>query len=157
MTTSWGDASAMLAAAGVREDTTYYRQFTAADQRAVLTVPMRIQAAWAANDPDAFAGAFADNGSLLMRDTQLTSREEIRTYMADGFSGPLKGARVKGWPVEVTFLSDRVALVVTEGGILYADDQDLREENYIRSTWVIVREPDGQLRLLSHQSSPVKS
>ena len=83
-TTSWGDASMLLAEVGVKEDTSYYREFTGENEKAVLTVPMRIQAAWAANDPDAFADTFAENGSLLMQDTQLTSREQIRSYMAEG-------------------------------------------------------------------------
>lgn len=155
-TTSWGTATAILAEAGVAEDSSYYRQYTEPDQQAVLTVPMRIQAAWAANDPDAFANLFADNGSLLMQDTQLTSQEQIRSYLAEGFQGPLKGARVKGWPVEVRFVSDQVAMVITEGGIVLPGEADLQPANHIRSTWVIVRQPDGQLRLMSHQSSPVK-
>ncbi|MEU4776140.1 SgcJ/EcaC family oxidoreductase [Micromonospora sp. NPDC023644] len=153
---SWGDASAHLADAGVAEDTSYYRGFTSPDEKAALTVAMRIQAAWAANDPDAFASVFADNGSLLMQDNQLTSREQIRSYMREGFEGPYRGARVKGWPVFLTFLKDDVAMVVTEGGIMFADESEIAPERFIRATWVIRREPSGQLRLLSHQSSPVK-
>ncbi|MEV4462386.1 SgcJ/EcaC family oxidoreductase [Micromonospora echinofusca] len=153
----WGDASTLLAKAGVQEDTSYYGQFTAPDEKAALTACMRVQAAWAANDADAFAEVFTDNGSLLMQDNQLVSREEIREYMAQGFAGGLKGARVKGWPVEVKFLSEDVAMVVTEGGIIMAGETDIAAENLIRATWVIVRQPDGQVRLVSHQSSPVKS
>jgi uncharacterized protein (TIGR02246 family) len=154
--TSWGVASTLLAAAGVNEDTSYYRGFTAENEKAALTVAMRIQAAWAANDADAFADTFVENGSLLMRDNQLKSREEIRSYMADGFAGPLKGARVKGWPIALKFLTDDVAMVVTEGGILMPGDTDIAAENFIRATWLIVRQPDGRLSLVSHQSSPVK-
>ncbi|MEU1753388.1 SgcJ/EcaC family oxidoreductase [Micromonospora matsumotoense] len=152
----WGDATALLAAAGVPEDPSYYRGYTEADERAALTVAMRIQAAWAANDADMFADVFTDDGSLLMRDEQLTSREEIRAYMSRGFAGPLRGARVKGWPVEVAFLTDDVALVVTEGGIIMAGQDDIAPENFIRATWVMLRQPDGQLRLVSHQSSPIR-
>jgi uncharacterized protein (TIGR02246 family) len=154
--TSWGRASAILADGGVPEDTSYYRQFTDPDERAVLTVPMMIQAAWAANDADVFAARFTDNGSLLMRDTQLTSREEIRSYMAKGFQGPLRGAHVKGWPIAVKLLTDEVAMVVTEGGIMMPGDVDVPDANFIRSIWVIARRPDGRLELVSHQSSPIK-
>jgi uncharacterized protein (TIGR02246 family) len=154
--TSWGDASTLLAAAGTVEDTSYYRQFTAKNEKAALTVAMRIQAAWAANDSDVFADIFTENGSLLMRDSQLTSREDIRSYMASGFAGPLKGARVTGRPIAVEFLSDDVAMVVTEGGIIMAGETDIATENFIRATWVIVRQPDGRLNLVSHQSSPIK-
>src|SRR5437763_9904928 len=62
----WGSAPSILADTGVPEDESYYRGFTSEDEKAVLTVPMRIQAAWAANDADAFAAVFTDNGSLLM-------------------------------------------------------------------------------------------
>jgi uncharacterized protein (TIGR02246 family) len=155
-TASWGNASAMLATAGVNEDVSYYRQFTGEDEKAVLTVAMRIQAAWAVNDPDAFADVFTDNGSLLMQDTQLTSRDAIRSYMASAFAGPLKGARVKGWPIAVTFLTDRVAMVVTEGGIIRPGEVDIADADLIRATWVMARQPDGRLSLVSHQSSPIK-
>lgn len=153
---SWGVASEILRAAGVVEDESYYRQFTTAREKAALTVAMRIQAAWAANDADMFADLFADNGSLLMRDTQLNSREEVRSFMAEGFHGPFKGARVKGWPIAVKFLTDEVAMVITEGGIIMAGETDIAAENLIRSTWVIGRQSDGSLRLVSHQSSPIK-
>ncbi|MER7007240.1 SgcJ/EcaC family oxidoreductase [Dactylosporangium sp. NPDC000555] len=155
-TTSWGDASALLADAGVAEDASYYRQFTRDRERAALTVAMRIQAAWKVNDPDAFADVFTENGSLLMRDEQLTSREDIRSYMTRGFQGPLKGAHVKGWPIAVTFLGDDVAMFVTEGGILMPGDREIQDSNLIRATWVVVRQPDGRLGLVSHQGSPIK-
>jgi uncharacterized protein (TIGR02246 family) len=155
-TGTWGVASTILAEAGVTEDLSYYREFVGEDEKAVLTVPMRIQAAWAANDADAFANMFAENGSLLMQDHQMTDREQIRSYMADGFNGPLKGARVKGWPIAVRFLTADVAMVITEGGILLPGDDDLQPGNFIRSTWVISKQSDGTLRLVSHQSSPVK-
>lgn len=155
-TSSWGNASELLAASGVDEDVSYYREFTGADEKAALTVAMRIQAAWARNDADFFADTFTENGSLLMQDNQLTSREQIREYMSSGFSGPLRGARVKGWPIYLKFLDEDTALVITEGGIIMAGDDDIQADRFIRATWVISREADGRLRLLSHQSSPVK-
>ncbi|GAA4705970.1 SgcJ/EcaC family oxidoreductase [Phytohabitans rumicis] len=155
-TNGWGDASAILAEAGVPEDASYYRQFTAPDEKAALTVAMRIQAAWAANDANIFAGIFTADGSLLMRDTQLVGREEIRSYMAEGFAGRLRNARVKGWPIAVRFLTGDVAMVVTEGGIVLPHDADLLPGNLIRATWIIVRRPDGPPCLVSHHSSPVK-
>jgi uncharacterized protein (TIGR02246 family) len=153
---AWGDAGAMLAAAGVPEEPSYYRQFTSADEKAALTVGLRIQAAWLANDADAFADVFAENGSLLMRDEQLTSRAAIRSYMADGFAGPFRGAHVTGWPLEVKFLGGDVAFLVTQGGIVLAGDDELLPEREIRAVWVIARRAPGTLELLSHQSSHVK-
>lgn len=156
-TGSWGDAGQLLAAVGAREDTGYYKGYTAPDEKAVLTVPMRIQGAWIDNDPDAFADVFTENGSLLMKDQQLTSREEIRSFITAGFAGPFRGARVNGWPISLQFLTDDVAMVITEGGIIYAGQDDIAPENFIRATWVIRKQPDGSLNLVSHQSSPVSN
>ncbi|MEV6647298.1 SgcJ/EcaC family oxidoreductase [Amycolatopsis sp. NPDC051371] len=153
---SWGDATAILTAYGVEEDTSFYREFTSADERAVLTVPQRIQNAWAKNDPDVFADVFTANGSLLLQDNQLTSREDIRGYMRAGFSGPLKGAHVNGWPLAVKFLEPDIAIAITEGGIVRPGESEIAPENQIRAVWVVVRNDEGDLSLFSHQSSPVK-
>ncbi|MEU8775820.1 SgcJ/EcaC family oxidoreductase [Streptomyces sp. NPDC048606] len=153
--TSWGNAAELLAAAGVEEDVDYYRSFTSPDEKAVLSVAQRVQAAWAANDGDVFADCFSENGSLLMQDDQLTSREEIRSYMTQGFRGIYKGAHVTGYPLSLKFLSDGVALAVTEGGIVLDGETEVAPQRRIRATWVIVREGEGDLRLFSHQSSPI--
>ncbi|MCA1655680.1 MAG: SgcJ/EcaC family oxidoreductase [Pseudonocardiaceae bacterium] len=155
MATPPSTASEILEAAGVPEDHEFYREFTTEREKAVLTVPQRIQAAWLANDADAFAGVFAENGSLLMQDDQLTSREEIRSYMAAGFQGPYRGAHVNGWPLQVDFLSEDAAMVITQGGIILAGESEIAPERQIRAIWVIVRQ-DGEWRLFSHQSSPIK-
>ncbi|MFD9893984.1 SgcJ/EcaC family oxidoreductase [Amycolatopsis sp. NPDC059027] len=154
-TTPWGDASAILAAAGIEEDTSYYREFTGEDEKAVLTVAMRIQEGWERNDADYFADTFADNGSLLMKDDQLTSREQIREYMKAGFEAQFRGARVRGWPLSVKFLGDDTAMVISQGGILLAGETETAPERQVRVTWVIVKESGG-LKLLSHQTSPIK-
>jgi uncharacterized protein (TIGR02246 family) len=156
ITPSWGDASDLLAEVGVLEVPDYYGPFADTDEKAVLTVPQRIQAAWERNDAHMFADIFTQNGSLLMRDDQLTSRAQIRAYMAAGFQGPYRGARVTGWPLFIRFISADVAMVVTQGGILLAGETLVAPAREIRATWVVVREPDGQLRLLSHQSSPIR-
>ncbi|XVV01003.1 SgcJ/EcaC family oxidoreductase [Actinosynnema sp. CA-248983] len=153
---SWGDAAEILAAAGVPDDPDYYGAFTSPAQKAVLTVPLRVQAAWAANDADAFADIFTENGSELIGDDQMTSREEIRAYMTAGFAGVFKGSRVRGWALSLKFLSDDVALLVTGGGVIFAGADDIAPEHELRSTWVILREAPGRLRLVAHQSSPIK-
>jgi uncharacterized protein (TIGR02246 family) len=147
-------ASQALAEAGVEEDFAFYRSFTSEAERAVLSVPQLIKAAWAANDADFFADIFTENGSLLMQDDQLTSREEIRAYMAAGFAGRYRGAQVDGWPLAVRFLANDVAMAVTQGGIILAGETEIAPERAIRAVWVIVAE-GGRWKLLSHQSSPI--
>jgi uncharacterized protein (TIGR02246 family) len=153
---SWGNATEILAAHGVEEDTSFYREFVSDDEKAVLTVPQRIQDAWLRNDADVFADVFAENGSLLLQDNQLVSREEIRGYLRASFVGVLKGAHVHGWPLEVEFLTPDVAIVVTEGGIIRPGESESAPENQIRAVWVIARRATGELSLISHQSSPIK-
>ena len=155
MASAWGDASAILAAAGIEEDTSYYREFTGDDEKAVLTVAMRIQEGWERNDADFFADTFADNGSLLMKDDQLTSRRQIREYMKAGFEGYFRGARVRGWPLAVRFLDDTTAMIISQGGILLEGETETAPERQVRVTWIVVRTGDG-LRLFSHQTSPLK-
>lgn len=152
--TTWGDASEILAAAGIAEDTSYYREFTGEDEKAALTVPMRIQEGWERNDADYFADTFAENGSLLMKDDQLTSRAEIRAYMAAGFAAEFRGAKVRGWPLSVKFLDDTTALVISLGGIVLDGETETAPERQVRVAWVIVKQNDG-LKLLSHQTSPI--
>lgn len=153
--TSVGEASRLLADAGVEEDFDFYRRFTSETEKAVLTVPQLIKAGWKKNDGDFFADIFVENGSLLMQDEQLTSREQIRTFMTAGFAGKYKGAQVDGWPLEVKFLADDVAFVVTQGGIILAGETEIHPTREIRAVWIIVRRGDVW-KLMSHQSSPVK-
>lgn len=90
-----------------------------------------------------------------MKDDQLTSREQIREYMKAGFEGYFCGARVRGYPLAVRFLSDETALVISQGGILLDGETETAPERQLRVTWVIVKN-GGSLKLLSHQTSPIK-
>jgi uncharacterized protein (TIGR02246 family) len=155
MTAQPATASDILAAHGVAENHDFYREFTDEPQKAVLTVPLRITDAWQRNDADAFAGVFTENGSLLMQDEQLKSQEQIRAYMKAGFDGYLRGAHVYGWPLQVTFLTDDTAMVITQGGIILDGESEIAPERQIRATWIITRR-GGEWVLFSHQSSPVK-
>jgi uncharacterized protein (TIGR02246 family) len=133
----------------------YYGPFTGGEQAAVLSVPLRIRAAWESNDADAFADVFIENGSLLLGDDQLDGREEIRAHMAEGFAGPYQGARVTEQPLEIQFLTPDVALAITQGGVVPAGDSELASEREERAMWVCVKGPDGW-RLAAQQTSPLK-
>lgn len=146
-------ASSLVAQA--KQWASYYGDYSNGEEGAVLTAPLRIRAAWAANDADAFAEMFVENGSMLVGDKQLMSREEIREYMAEAFSDPYKGAQLREDPVEIRLLSPDVAVAITEGGILGADATELAEEDVVRAFWVIAKR-DGDWRVVSHQTSPIK-
>jgi uncharacterized protein (TIGR02246 family) len=148
-------APSMLAEYDLTEDQTFVGSYTDEAERAALAVPQIIMAAWAENDADMFASVFTENGSLLMQNDQLTSRDQIRDYMAKGFETGLKGARVTGWPMNVVFLDDEAALVVTQGGIMLAGESAIAPEREIRAIWTLVA-VDGRWRLLSHHSCPIR-
>ncbi|WP_304454020.1 SgcJ/EcaC family oxidoreductase [Nocardiopsis sp. YSL2] len=132
-----------------------YGAYPNGPEGAALTVPLRAHAAWEANDADALAELFADNGSELIGDTQLKGREEIRSYMAEGFAGPYRGMRAQGEPLKVELLTDDVALAVTEGGYVREGQSSVAPQDELRALWVMVRR-DGDWKLLVHQTSPLK-
>ncbi|MGQ0842060.1 SgcJ/EcaC family oxidoreductase [Actinokineospora sp.] len=140
--------------AGAKKWASHYGAFAGGKEGAVLSVPLRIRGAWEQNDADVFADVFTNNGSLLIGDDQLTSRDEIRAHMATGFASHYKGASLVDEPLEIRFLTDDVALAITEGGVLYAGETELPAERVVRTMWVIARQ-DGEWKLVSHQTSPL--
>ena len=71
-----GKASSLVA--GAKQWASLYGDYANGKEGAVLTVPLRLRAAWESNDADALADVFIENGSMLIGDEQLKGREEIR-------------------------------------------------------------------------------
>lgn len=116
---------------------------------------MRITEAWAGNDADAFADAFTENGSMILpNDVFLTSREQIRAFMAAAFSGPYRGTRVFGEPLLSRQLSDTVVVLTTRGGVLQPGEETVSDDGAIRATWVLTKQ-DGDWLIASYQNTPV--
>ncbi|MDI1461459.1 SgcJ/EcaC family oxidoreductase [Catellatospora sp. KI3] len=137
---------------GAKEWAANYGDFSNGSEGAVLTAPLRVRAAWGANDADAFADMFIDNGSALFGDRQLTSREEIRQYMAEAFAAGWKGTRLIEEPREIKLLTETSAVVIADGGVA----RDSEENFTFRTVWVVVKR-DGDWRIASYQTSPVKN
>ncbi|MEV0899229.1 SgcJ/EcaC family oxidoreductase [Actinoplanes sp. NPDC049802] len=134
---------------------TYYGEYPNGERGAALTAALRVRAAWESNDADAFADMFVDNGSMLVGDLQLTDREQIRSYMAEAFSGSLRGTRLTEEHLEIRLLTDSVAVAVTDGGIIPAGGDSVAADDKVRGTWVIVK-TGGDWRIVSRQTSPIK-
>ncbi|MFD8498859.1 SgcJ/EcaC family oxidoreductase [Amycolatopsis sp. NPDC059657] len=147
-----GKASELVA--GAKKWAANYGDFPNGEEGAVLTVPLRIRGAWERGDAELFAEVFADNGSMLVGDKQLQSREEVLEYMTEAFKGTYKGARLEETPVVIRKLSDTVAFAVTKGGLVLEGETEVAPEREVRATWVIVKE-DGDWKLLNHQTSPI--
>ncbi|WP_143229874.1 SgcJ/EcaC family oxidoreductase [Actinophytocola xanthii] len=132
----------------------HYGSFANGKESAVLSVPLRIRGTWEQGDADRFAEVFVENGSMLVGDEQLTSREEIRAYMASAFEGAYRGSSLVDEPQEIRFLSEDSAIVITEGGVLKAGETTLPAERKVRTMWITVKR-DGDWYLLNYQSSPI--
>ncbi|MFD3664388.1 SgcJ/EcaC family oxidoreductase [Streptomyces sp. NPDC058659] len=125
------------------------------DTDALRAIPQHIVEAWADHDADRFAEVFTDNATLILPgDVFLTSREEIRTFMRNAFSGPFKGTRVTGEPRSIRPLAGSVAVLVTQGGVLAPGDTVPTDARAIRATWVLVKE-GADWRIASYQNTPI--
>ncbi len=142
--------------AGAKQWATYYGKFSQGVESAALTAVLRARAAWDANDPEGFANVFTENGSVLIDDEQINGRDAIRGFFADAFGdGVLAGTRLVTEPIEIKVLEPGVAVVITNGGVLRGDATTVPQQETVRGSWVTVR-ADGEWRLVSHQTSPVK-
>jgi uncharacterized protein (TIGR02246 family) len=141
--------------AGAKQWAKNYGNYPNGEEGHVLTAPLRVRAAWAANDADAFADMFIDNGSMLVGDNQLTSREEIRSYMKDAFDGGFRGSQLVEEPREIRLLTDSVAVAIMEGGIVRDGRESVDPNDEARSMFVLVKR-DGDWRVAVRQSSPIK-
>ncbi|MEV6926508.1 SgcJ/EcaC family oxidoreductase [Dactylosporangium sp. NPDC051485] len=132
----------------------YYGEFKSDREKEVLSVPLRLVAAWARNDAAGVAEVFTEDGILILPgDVYKRGRDEIRSFMAAAYAGPFKGTGVTGRPVDLRFVSDDVALIRTHGGILAAGETEIDPELAVRSTWVSVKR-DGTWYLAGYQNSP---
>ena len=99
-----------------------------------------IYAAWADNDADAFVAPYRDDATVVMPGVYHRNKEEIRTSMAAGFEGPLKGSRAVDEPFGIRVFGDGTAIVASKAGILLAGEDELPAGREVIATWVLVRE-----------------
>ena len=124
-----------------------------ADRRAVLEPLAALYGAWEAGDAETFVADYTEDASVIQPGVYKKDREEIRSTMAAGFAGPLKGSRVAAHPVDIRFVTDDTAIVVSEGGIIFPGQDAVASEGLIRATWVLVRRDDSW-RIASYHNSP---
>jgi uncharacterized protein (TIGR02246 family) len=123
------------------------------DRRAVLDVLKRGYGAWEANDADAFVAGYLDDATVVQPGVYKRDREEIRSTMAAGFAGPLRGSRVVDHPQDIRFLTDDAAIVVSEGGIVFPGQDTHPSAALVRATWVLAKR-DGNWYVAAYHNSP---
>ena len=106
-----------------------------ADQQAVLGVLKGVYEAWEANDAEAFVADYLDDASVVQPGVYKKDRQEIQSSMAGAFAGPLKGSRVIDQPQDVRFLNEDTAIVISEGGIVFPEQNSVPIEGMVRATW----------------------
>ena len=125
---------------------------TDADRRAVLAVIKAVYVAWEANDADEFVAVYLDDATVVQPGIYKKDRQEVRTTMAAGFGGPLKGSSVIDTPQDVRFVNDETAIVVSEGGILFSGETTCPSERMVRATWVLAKRDDDWFVAAYHNS-----
>ena len=121
---------------------------------AVLDVIKAVYVAWEANDADEFVAVYLDDATVVQPGVYKKDREEIRTTMAGGFDGPLKGSHVIDSPQQVRFVNDETAIVISEGGIVFAGETTCPADRFVRATWVVAKR-DGRWFVAAYHNSPV--
>jgi uncharacterized protein (TIGR02246 family) len=124
-----------------------------ADRQAVLDVLRGVYEAWEANDAEAFVANYLDHASVVQPGVYKKNRHEIQSTMAGGFAGPLKGSRVIDQPRDVRFPNQDIAIVISEGGIVFPGQNAASSEGTVRATWVLAKR-DGHWHVAAYHSSP---
>jgi uncharacterized protein (TIGR02246 family) len=120
---------------------------------AVVGVIQAVYEAWADGDADGFAELYTDDATVVQPGIFKRNNDDIRTTMAAGFAGPLKGSHVLDEPQSVRFLGPDAAVVITEGGILMAGQTEVAAGSRVRATWVLAKRNE-QWQVAAYQNSP---
>lgn len=126
--------------------------FSEQDKADAVNCVTRVNAAWDANDADAFADVYAEDATLILSgDRFFRGRDHIARELALSFAGPHKGTRLLADVVSFQVLGPQLAVMVTEGGVLLPGDAEPNWERALRATWVVGKE-GGEWKVLAYQN-----
>ncbi len=124
------------------------------DQAAIDAVLGQTYRAWEANDADAFVRDYTEDATAILPGSFRDGRNGIRQSMAAGFDGPLKGSSAYHRQLGIRFLGRDGAVVVSEGGILFAGESEVPESRKVYATWVLEKR-DGRWLVAAYHNSPM--
>jgi uncharacterized protein (TIGR02246 family) len=102
--------------------------------------------AWREGNGAAFAATYTADGDLTAFDgTHVAGRQEIAAFMQAQFEGFLKGTRVSAQPRRIRFIGDSVAVMITEGGVMFPGETAVPAERFSIQTFVVTKSDGGWL------------
>ena len=125
-----------------------------ADAGAIAALTQQVSTAWAKGDADTFADVFVEDGTMILAGVFCQGKDEVRDYMAKAFAGPYQGTQVTGQPIGIKALGPDAAILLSDGGIIAAGEDEVSEDSAIRASWTAVRQDDGTWLLAAYQNTP---
>jgi uncharacterized protein (TIGR02246 family) len=110
--------------------------------------------AWDAGDADGMVANYTADATAIMTGSLRDSRQVIRENMAQAFEGPLKWSSTYNKQLSLRFVGRDAAIVVSESGILFAGETEVRDTGMVNATWVFEKR-DGQWLIAAYHNSPV--
>src|SRR5262249_14921751 len=124
------------------------------DKDAVSNVVKDVMAAWADNDPDAFAARYTEDATIVTAvGGYFKGRDEIRSFKTMSFAGPFKGSKAIDEQEDIRFIGDSVAVVISKSGVIMAGETGVPAERMRRATWVLSKH-DGDWWVEAFSNSP---
>jgi uncharacterized protein (TIGR02246 family) len=108
-----------------------------ADDEALRGIPERTTIAWRDGNAEAFSAEFTDDSRVVIAGYYLQGHEQILGYITKAFAGPVKGTQVISEPVDITYLDQDTAMLITEGGVLVPGETTVAPERALRGTWIL--------------------
>jgi uncharacterized protein (TIGR02246 family) len=128
---------------------------TASEEHAIRAIPQQIVEGWSQGSGQAIADVYAEDGTLVAGDgTFRKGRSPIAEYHDRQFAGFLKGTRLTVGVKSIRLLSPNLALMQTEGGILWPGQQQPAAGNLGIQSFVVTKER-GTWRVLLFQNTRI--
>ena len=126
----------------------------AEEEVAIQAVLVDSYEAWDAGDADGMVANYTADATAIMTGSLRDSRDVIRENMAQAFEGPLKCSSTYNKQLSLRFVGRDAAIVVSESGILFAGETEVRDTGMVNATWVFEKRA-GQWLIAAYHNSPV--
>jgi uncharacterized protein (TIGR02246 family) len=128
----------------------------AEDRGAIQAVLVDSYKAWEAGDAEGMVANYTSEATAIMTGSLRDSRDVIQKSMALAFEGPLKGSSTYNKQLSLRFIGREAAIVVSESGIMFADETEVPDTRKVNATWVFEKR-DGQWLIAAYHNSPVRA